>query len=157
MEKQIQVIKANGDITVLPSAPSVEQMEKLVGGDIEHVKVLDRIDDDGNFVYTSMYVNETGLHDGLPRNPKATEIYQRNIRAQYPDSKTPFSDANDALPSLLGNVEVIDNTPKEAQAAGYDNDPWIAGDAVYFKGYTCREAERAMDETRRRTSPNRLR
>src|SRR5579871_670214 len=143
-EKQIQVIRANGDIEVLSGPPTLAEMQNIVGGYIEHVRVLGEINREGDFIYTSMYVNETGLLDGLPRNEKATEIYQRNIRAQFPDAENPCRAADAAYRKHVGNAKIIDIRPVKSDE--YDDDPWIVGDAIYFKGYTCEEADAALNE-----------
>jgi hypothetical protein len=143
-EKRILVIEANGDERVLASAPTLKEMQKIVGGLIEHVKVLDRIEN-GRFIYTSMFVSDTGLIDGLPRNQKATEVYQRNVRAAYPNSTNPFREAHEKWKaSLPTNVTVIDGRPEEAKSDEYRNSPWICGPAILFDGYTCEEADEAF-------------
>lgn len=58
--------------------PSYKSLQTLLGpfveGYIEHVNVF------YNGEYRDMFVNETGMRDGLEINPKATEIYLENIK-----------------------------------------------------------------------------
>jgi len=142
-KKGVVLIEANGNLRPLPEMISLGEMQKLVGGYIEQVKVLDRTEPNGERVYSYMYVNDEGLLDGLPRNEKATEIYQRNVRTAYPGEENPF---------LVANREFI----KEAKARGftelqamvspsYDADPYIAGPAIYYEGYTCEEVLAVMN------------
>src|SRR3954454_17749208 len=107
MSKQIVVIKANGETYNLEKSPSLKQMQEIVGGHVEHVRVLDRIEKNGRLVHTSMYVNETGMLDGLPRNQTATEIYQRNVRAQFPGAENPFQAASKAFEEQMKGFTFI--------------------------------------------------
>lgn len=111
MSKCIEIIKATGETTVMQGAPTLEKLQQAVGGWVEHVRVLDRIEV-GIFIYTSMYVHEEGRLNGLPVNPKATEIYHRNMKAQA---------------AIYG----VSLPPLEP----------IVGDVVFFRGYTVEEAE----------------
>jgi len=140
MTKKIQIIKSTGEITVLDTAPSLAQMQEIVGGYIEHVRVLDRIED-GRFIYTSMYVNERGLLEKLPRNSTATVIYQRNVRAQFPDHPQPFLAASEAYRKSVEakGFSYIDGTPQDAKDQGYDADPYVVGGVIHFAGYTIDE------------------
>jgi hypothetical protein len=123
-------------------------MQAIVGGLIEHVRVLDRIEN-GRFVYTSMFVSDTGLIDGLPRNQKASEVYQRNIRAAYPQSENPFREAHENWKaSIPDDFTLIDGRPEEAKTDEYTDSPWICGPAILFDGYTCEEADEAFEATR---------
>jgi hypothetical protein len=135
--KKILALAPEGAVTVLPSAPTWTQMQALVGGLVEPVRVLDRIED-GRPVYTFLYVNEDGINLGLPRNDAATQVYQRNVRAAYGHHPNPFLAARDHARQLaaLRGATVTDLAPdQEAYAA----DPWIAGVAVYFEGWSCDE------------------
>lgn len=142
MIKEIQLIKADGTVTVLEAPPSIAEMQRLLGGFIEHVRVVDHIKDNGHIIMTSMYVNEEGLINGLPRNDKATELYQRLTRAQYPDAPNPFRAAQEAFKRSFGDALIVIDAPAEAGGDSYNDDPWIAGDAIFFAGYTCEEADR---------------
>lgn len=144
--KRIVVIQPDGSETELDRMPNLKEMQKIVGGMIEHVSVMDRRDEGGNIVYTSMYINEEGLLEGLERNPKATEIYQRNIRAAYPDSPNPFKDAEDEFrkKAEAGGFAFIDARPDEFDP----HDPHIVGPAIYFEGYTLDEVNDAYEELR---------
>lgn len=144
MTKAILILKASGDITELAHAPTLKEMQEIVGGDVEHVRVLDRIEN-GRFVYTSMFINECGLIDGLPRNPNATEAYQRNVRAQFSGEIEPFKAAEEQFRNEVkdSGMKVIDAT---MPLPDYDpNDPHIAGDAILFQGYTVQEVDDLMN------------
>lgn len=143
--KRILVIEADGSERELTSVPNLKEMQKIVGGLIEHVTVLDRRDDQGNFIYTSMYINEGGLLDGLPRNEKATAIYQRNIRAAYPDDPNPFKTAEE---ESKRQAEASGMTIIDARTEGYSDDPHIVGPVIFFEGWTREEAEEAYLEVR---------
>ncbi len=90
-----------------------------------------------------MFVNGPGLLDGLPRNENATEVYQRNVRAQYPDAENPFMAAKKAFEEKIKGAVIINATPENA--LGYEKDTWIAGDAILFDGYTCDEVDRLAE------------
>lgn len=137
--KKVLLIKADGEIQELPASPSFRRMQELLGGYIEHVRVLDRIEN-GRFIYTSMYVNDSRLLNGLPRNEKATEIYQRNVRTQFANSENPFKAAEEEFINRLGATNVIRAYP----APEYADDPYIAGDAIVFSGYRCEQADKAV-------------
>ena len=146
MKQEIQIIRADGSIAKMKKTPTLKEMQEIVGGLVEHVRVLDHIDDTGRLVYTSMFVNEEGLLKHLPRNEKATEIYQRNTKAQFPYSDNPFKDARQAYRKHVEarGFTYIDGTPKDVKDEGYQDSPWIAGDAIFFSGYTVEEADEAI-------------
>lgn len=75
MRYYVVTIKANGDEERLKfdGHPTLEQMQALVGGYIEHLDV----DFEGKRQH--MLVNEEGLFRGLPVNTKATMIALRPI------------------------------------------------------------------------------
>jgi hypothetical protein len=140
MTKQILIINADGTQTELDHVPLTGEMLKIIGGMIDAVSVVDRIED-GRPIYTYMFVHDQGLMIGLPRNARATEIYQRNTRLRYPGHPSPFRAAvEDWKASQKGN-DIIDITPLEAKDAGYEDDPWIAGTVVYWHGYTREEVD----------------
>jgi len=114
-QKQIQLIRSNGEIEVFEKPLTLRNMQEAVGGYIEHVKVLDKIEA-GKFIYTSMFVDEEGVLDRKPRNNKATEIYLRNAKEQIKRGvhNSIFSDLNAVF---------------------------IAGDVIFFSGYTCEEVD----------------
>ena len=140
--KEILIIRADGTTEPFTGKVTLKNLQGAVGGKIEHVRVLDRIED-GKFIYTSMYVNDEGLLIGLPRNDVATEVYQRNMRAQYPNSPSPFREISERFRKEHEDrgIAVIDGTPASAKEQGYEDDPFIVGDVVLFKGYTCQEAD----------------
>lgn len=144
--KQIQLIQSNGIISEIYHMPTLEEMQGLVGGHVEHVRCLDRIEE-GRLIYSSMYVNDSGLIDGLRRNEMATHIYQRNIREQFP-GENPFKQAKEAMSkqAAANGIAIIDATPKDLSEAGYEYDPFIAGDAIYFAGYTVEEVNILMED-----------
>jgi len=84
--------------------PAWRDMQKYVGGYLEHVSVLV----DGKRAH--MYVNEEGLIHGLPFNPRATEHYyaaskaRGNVRALRNN------------PGIVGQAILITDIPLE----GYD-------------------------------------
>lgn len=143
MTKQIIVLKANGESYTLPKPPTLEEMQKIVGGYIEHVRVLDRIENK-NLILTSMYINEEGLLEDLPRNVKATELYQRLTRAQFPHAKNPFAIAQEAMKAQYekDGFKFIE-MPEPVE--GYNNDPYIVGDVIFFEGYTCEETDAVLN------------
>jgi len=122
--------------------PTFAAMRTMVGGYVEQVRVLDRVDQ-GKFVYTYMYVNEEGLIRGVPRNEVATALYQCNVRTAFAGQAEPFQAAKQQARQTAEaqGFTVID----QATPAGYEDDPYIAGVAVYFQGFTCQEINRWYD------------
>ena len=96
--KQVIVLFPDGRTDVLPTPPTWKEMRALVGGYVEPVQVLDRIEDNEAH-YTYLCVNEEGLIRGLPRNATATDVYQRNVRWLYP-GPDPFPRAPGCLGAL---------------------------------------------------------
>ena len=121
--------------------PDLNQMQRVVKGNIELVRVLreDILDETGRWAYTYMICNETGLLTGLPRNEKATQLYQANIRRQYPDSADPFAEADKAFSKKWESLgaTVIDGNPPSMDRS----DPPVTGDVLLFDGYTCEELQ----------------
>lgn len=153
MTRRVIFIDIGGGVTDLCKVPSSADLERIIGGHPEMVRVLDRIEA-GRFIYTAMFVHETGLKDGMPRNQTATEIYQRNVRAAYPDAPNPFQAATEAWKSRMPVDAVhIDGTPEIAKAAGYADDPWIAGGVVFFEGWTIEEVDEALAPTSKKKKP----
>src|SRR5579872_5689279 len=109
MTKRIVILGTDGSETEIPTVPDLKALQTIVGGYIEHVRVLDHIEPGGAGVYTSMFVNEEGLLDDLPRNEKATAIYQRNVRAAFPEAENPFRAADEHWRlSLPAGVRIFD-------------------------------------------------
>lgn len=137
MRKQVIVLYADGRAEILPTPPTWTQMQGLVGGSVEQVRVLDRFAG-LRPVYSYLYVHEEGVLLGLPRNETATQLYQRNTRLAFPHSPNPFRAARE---HYRRQVEATGATVFEQPepAPGYYEDPWIAGTAIYFQGYTCEE------------------
>jgi hypothetical protein len=135
--KAILVLNVDGAIHTLPTPPTWRRMQAIVGGPVEQVRVLDRIEN-GQPIYSFLYCNEDGLNLGLPRNDAATEVYQRNVRAAYGDHPQPFLAAKAharQLAALMGAVPIELSPP----SAAYELDPWIAGPAIYFEGWSTEE------------------
>lgn len=79
-------------------APSLEDMQKHVGGFIEVVHVLFKGEP------THMIVNETGLIEALPFNMRATSLYHLasiHQRGEFPNSP------------IVGNAIVLQDLPLE--------------------------------------------
>jgi hypothetical protein len=135
-DKKILVLKADGTTTELTKKPTLKEMQRIVGGYIEFVRVLDHIEN-GKGVYATMYVNEDGLSQNLPRNENATKIYQRNTRLAFPDAENPFLEARKQMEKRISPGAVFINlVPDE-----YELDPYVVGDAIFFQGYTVEEAD----------------
>lgn len=151
VEKRIVLLRSDGTSETLDHVPSRKELSAIVGGYIEMVRVMDRIED-GLIIHTAMIVNEEGLLNNLPRNAAATAIYQRNVRAQFPDAANPFRAATEEWLRSIGRTadQITDLTPEHALAAGYKDDPWIAGDAVFFEGYTFNGADNAIEKASKR-------
>lgn len=138
--KRIVLLSPNGSEHMLTKPPTFDEMRMLLDGLPERVAVMDRLRDHEIIVYTAMFVNKDGLRLDLPRNPRATEIYQRNVRHQFRDFPDPFHQANEVWRRRHG-LEVVD-TPKHALERGYKKDPWIAGPAIYFEGWVLEDVDR---------------
>lgn len=144
MTRRIVVLHPDGRETVLGAVPSMARIEAIIGGPAERVTVLDHLEGERG-VYTTMFVHESGLLDRLPRNPKATEAYQRNARTFFAGAENPFRAIDEAWLARLPNPSrAVDVTPEHAIAAGYKDDPWIAGTAVLFEGWTREEVDAAL-------------
>ena len=141
MTKRIVMIRPNGtEIAYTPQSfkgglPSLKQMQEMVGGYIELVRVLR--EDLPGFAYTYMVVNEEGLLDKLPENPRATAIYLANVRRQFPDSAEPWKVASEKARAMYEarGFSYHDITPAEYK----DKPPVVVGTAIWFQGYTCDE------------------
>ena len=130
--KQVVVLYPDGCTEVLPTPPTWDAMRAIVGGYVEPVQVLDRVEDNEAH-YTYLCVNEEGLIRGLPRNAAATEVYQRNVRWLYP-GPDPFPRARQAALERYKRVGFA-VTEQAEPLPGYATDPWIAGVAVYWQGW----------------------
>src|ERR1039457_5843092 len=93
--KRIVVLNTDGAERELTSVPTLEEIPQIVAGYYERVRVLDHIKGTRG-VYTSMFVNDNGLITGMPRNEKATAVYQRNVRMAFPSAANPFRAAEEA-------------------------------------------------------------
>lgn len=102
MKTSIRIIKADGTEEVRdfawPEAPGYAAIRDLVepilgqGRYLEHVTVLHEGE------RTDMFVDDSGLTDGLPRNEKATAIYRANWLSQHPGCSP------EALPFIAGDA-----------------------------------------------------
>lgn len=68
----VQIIKSNGDTKQLQASPTLEEARKHVGGWVESLSC-------GNRGSMQMLMNEEGLSERLPPNPKASKIAGRRI------------------------------------------------------------------------------
>lgn len=86
MAYEIVVIQANGNITKERQlkAPDYKQISKVVGGLIQQVPHLTKIEN-MELKRGQMMVNEEGILHNLPYNPVATAIWRENL------GKGPFS------------------------------------------------------------------
>jgi hypothetical protein len=138
MKKRIVVLAPDGTETILARTPTFKELQTIVGGYAEHVRIL-RADLPG-FVYTSMFVNEDGLRLGLPRNAPATALYLANVQRQFPGAANPYAEATREMgrrAEAMG-ARFISMVPD-------DTEPSIVGPAVWFDGYTEREVARLLD------------
>ena len=141
MNKRILIIKPDGSERLIDPAelgknglPSLRDMQTIVGGYIELVRVLRADLPDSTFTY--MVVNEEGLLKGLPDNPKATDIYLANVRRAFPDSAAPWEDAKRAFRVRFpAGTAHIDITPEPYK----NKPPVVVGTVIWFDGYTCDE------------------
>lgn len=101
MKTVITILHVNGQQEQrevdLPEEPGYHTLRDLVspilnGADIERVNVLH----EGG--YTDMFVDDSGLLLGLPRNSAATAIYRHNVLTHEPDV-----DAS-SLPAIYGDA-----------------------------------------------------
>ncbi len=139
--KRVILFRTDGSEIALPMVPTLDDMQRMIGGYVERVRCLDRFEN-GRPVFSSMFVHETGLIDGMPRNQKATVIYQRNIKAAFPNDPEPFLTAHAAFLSdaeKLGVTVIAGEGPGSSEE--YIRDPYICGPAIWFEGYTCEEAD----------------
>jgi hypothetical protein len=67
--EQYRVILTDGTETVHPGRPVYKDILKIIGCDYLDTVTLNRRDQ------TVMYVDDTGMIDGKPVNPKATALY----------------------------------------------------------------------------------
>lgn len=140
--KRIVALHPDGLQITLTDVPDRKTMERLVGGNVEYVTVLDRIEA-GRPIYSWLVINADGRSRHLPRNQDATVIYQRNARWQYPEETNPFQAMREAQRPYWERIgaRIIDMTEPEDES-----DPYIAGPAIYFQGYTIEEIDRLMNE-----------
>lgn len=77
MQGRMVTIAADGTIAVEPldRAPSLERLQKIVGGYVEMVPGFDRMVENGVRTRVVVFCNEEGKLDGLPPNPTATKMW----------------------------------------------------------------------------------
>lgn len=148
-EKKILLLLPSGAIIDLgPQVLSYQQLKSTIGGYIEHVTVLDRIERSprgDRWIYTSMYVHEEGRLIGLPHNPKATAIYQRNIRAQRPGHPYPFAEVEQEMQAAATKAGVFYINLSESDPTSDPDYPDIVGPAIYYQGWDIQEIEREYE------------
>jgi hypothetical protein len=134
--KPVQILYPDGRSDTRETPPTFDEMQQLVGGTVEAVRVLEHVTDT-HYRYTYVYVNEEALDYGLPRNAAATTLYQQNVRMQYPNAENPFLAAKEVSQQRAQamGAAFIELFPNPA----YDADPYLAGVAIYFQGWSCDE------------------
>jgi hypothetical protein len=144
IERAVILIQPDGTETVLcegDQIPGDDAIKKAIDGPLEFVRVL-RQEDEG-FTYTWMIGHEMALIEKLPRNQKATDLYLANVRRAYPDHPQPWKAAEQAMrrdyEALVGKALHVESLAPD----GYDEDPYVAGPVIWFKGWTCQALERA--------------
>lgn len=84
-----------------PPEPSLMQFKQLidpiVGGELEHVRVL------FGGQATDMFVDESGIQKGVSRNEQATVIYRNNMLTREPDTDP------ESLPAVYGTAVLFFN------------------------------------------------
>jgi hypothetical protein len=138
MAQRIVIIHPDGreELWTQTALPNLAEMQKIVGGYIELVRVLRQDIEDRN-EYTNIIVNDEGLLNGLPRNQRATDLYLANVRRQFPDHPEPWQAAadEDRKKWESAGAAYIDFTPEAYRG----KEPVIAGTVIWFSGYTCDE------------------
>lgn len=137
MPKRVVIMMVDGTTVTLKKIPSFDKMREFVGGFTELVKVLPL---DSPSVapqcLTYMVVDEEGRIKGKARNELATEIYLNLTRKQFPGVDNPFKKAKEEfLKDFPKGIILVGNF------WGEEEEPFIAGDAIYFEGYTTRELD----------------
>lgn len=106
-------------------ALSYDRVKAWVGGLPETVRVLfqDRP--------ALMFVNESGLADGMPRNNRATEIYRAATRKLFPHAADPFEEAQREFVERLRSTAGVSFARVDLGRKYWaDDGPYIAGDVV---------------------------
>jgi hypothetical protein len=110
--------------------PSLTELQEIVGGTIELVKVL-RQDILDRQEYTYMVINESGRLLHLPKNPKATELYHANVKRAYPESDNPAAESREAWLRELSALGVF-----VINLGGITDMGPICGTVLWFKNWT---------------------
>lgn len=92
---QPHIVKTTGEVEILPSNPTFEEAQRIVGGYIQYVPLP-------KGVHLEIIVNEEGLIHNLPHNPAATAILQ-DIWLTFHDPE----DLNFSMMQLCGDVLVL--------------------------------------------------
>jgi hypothetical protein len=135
MEKSVVYLFADGSEVHFKKVPSFEKMRGWLGGYVELVRVLPMDAPEPLEKYlTYLAVDEEGRIKDLLKNDQATEIYHNLTKKQFPGVENPIRKARETfVASMPKGIFVV--------SSFYEEDPYIAGDAIYFQGYTCKELE----------------
>ena len=88
--KQHRLIRTDGTETILDHRPSFDDIRRLIGCDGLDTVTIDRRRQ------TVMFVDDTGMIDGRPVNPKATALYRAICKPG-------------TLPAIHGDVVILDD------------------------------------------------
>lgn len=113
-----------------PGEPSLDEMQKFVGGFIELVTVLYK----GKKCH--MIVNENGIAEGLPVNETATEIYYAASRARGVEPTDDAQREADSKAQLEGLAKNLGVKPEDITQIklGPPGAPKIHGPAIVLEG-----------------------
>jgi len=78
---EYRIIKVDGTETLIEEKPTLRAVQRAIGAD-----TLDTVCLDKKTRTQIMLVDDTGMIDGLPVNPKATELYHSICRPGNPYS-----------------------------------------------------------------------
>jgi hypothetical protein len=81
--KPVQMLFPDGRTETLETPPTYAAMRQLVGGSLLAVRVLQGALGSREGA-TTLYVNEEGFDEDLPRNEAATALHQRTLRKESP-------------------------------------------------------------------------
>jgi hypothetical protein len=118
------------DTRTSPGEPNWQEMQAFCGGDLELVTVLFQ------GVGCHMLVHGEGMLIGLPKNPKATEIYYAASRARGVDPADKAqreADAKEQLERLARDLGIEPENITQIEMGG-DMENCIYGPAVVCEG-----------------------
>lgn len=80
MKGRMMTIAADGTMVVeqLDRAPSLERLQRIVGGYVEQVPAFDIVEEDGVRTRVVAFCNEEGKLEGLPANTVATKMWLKS-------------------------------------------------------------------------------